>query len=158
MDYTGLINNAIKNHEVLQLLRGEKEYEVVVSEFSPDIFPTDINTILVRCFYKQMEMIEGIDKIFMMNMEKLLSGNACDVYIAILYFDACLFHEKRGAATFEIEKESLMDKIQAALCEHRQKLQDEVVFSNGMKKRNPWRNIENFNKDYLKNYGFSIVD
>lgn len=54
MNYDVLINTAIEKNEVLQLLRGEKEYEVIVSEFSPDIFPTDITSVLVECFYKQM--------------------------------------------------------------------------------------------------------
>ena len=43
MNYDVLINTAIEKNEVLQLLRGEKEYEVIVSEFSPDIFPTTGN-------------------------------------------------------------------------------------------------------------------
>jgi len=158
MDYNELINRAIKNDEVVQLLRGEKEYEIVVSEFSPDIFPTEINSILVNCFYKQLGVIEEISKIFMTNIEKLLLGNACDVYIATLYFDACMFQEERGKATFQIEKEVLLGKIKVALNEYKVTLQDEVIFPNGMKKQNPWRNILNFNKKYLIKYGFSIVD
>ena len=57
MNYDVLINTAIEKNEVLQLLRGEKEYEVIVSEFSPDIFPTDITSVLVECFCKHSEMV-----------------------------------------------------------------------------------------------------
>lgn len=158
MDYNELINRAIKNDEVVQLLRGEKEYEIVVSEFSPDIFPTEINSILVNCFYKQLGVIEEIDKILMTSIEKLLLGNASDVYIAVLYFDACMFQEERGKAAFEIEKELLIGKIKVVLNEYKLTLQDEVIFSNGMKKQNPWRNIQNFNNIYITKYGFSIID
>lgn len=158
MDYNELINRAIKNDEVVQLLRGEKEYEIVVSEFSPDIFPTEINSILVNCFYKQLRVIEEIDKILMTNMEILLLGNACDVYIAVLYFDACMFQEERGKATFEIEKELLIEKIKATIKKHKQTLQNAVIFSNGAKKLNPWRNIQNFNNIYITKYGFGIID
>lgn len=40
MDFKELINKAIKKNEVVKLLRGEGEYEVVVSEFASDVFPT----------------------------------------------------------------------------------------------------------------------
>ena len=53
MDYKELISNAIEKDEVVKLLRGEGEYEIVVSEFASDVFPTDVNSVLVNCFYKQ---------------------------------------------------------------------------------------------------------
>ena len=65
----------------------EKEYEVEVSEFSSDVFPTDINRVLVNCFYKQKEFVENIDKIFHSALIQLLNGTASDRYTALLYFD-----------------------------------------------------------------------
>ena len=64
VDYKELISNAIEKDEVVKLLRGEGEYEVVVSEFASDVFPTDINSVLVNCFYKQNDNIRDIEKIF----------------------------------------------------------------------------------------------
>lgn len=62
-----------------------------MSRFTSDVFPTDINAVLVNCFYKQIENIKEIDKIFSENFNKLLEGNAVEIYIAILYYDACIF-------------------------------------------------------------------
>ena len=115
MNYDVLINTAIEKNEVLQLLRGEKEYEVIVSEFSPDIFPTDITSVLVECFYKQIKKIENIEKIFTTGLEKLLLGDAGDVYIAVLYFDACIFQEERNKATFTLDRKIIAEKIRTAL-------------------------------------------
>lgn len=156
MNYDILINNAISKNEVLKLLRGEKKYEIVVSEFSQDIFPTYINGVLINCFYKQKDNICNIENIFYNSLEQLINGSASDVYIATLYFDACIFQEERNKATFILNKEKFATKLKSAISVHKEELQNSVVFANGMKKINPFRNIQNFNKFYEK-YGISII-
>lgn len=157
MDYKELINKAIEKDEVVKLLRGEGEYEVIVSEFTSDVFPTNVNTVLVNCFYKQINNIRDIEKIFNNAFNDLIKGNASDVYIAVLYFDTCIFHEERGKAGFLVDKEGVSKKLRERICKEKDKLQDSVEFANGMKKRNPWNNIMNFNKYYEKRYGISII-
>ena len=157
MDYKELINKAIENDEVVKLLRGDGEYEVVVSEFTSDVFPTDINSVLVNCFYKQIDNIRGIEEVYKNAFNNLINGNASDVYIAVLYFDACIFQEERGRASFLLDKEAVSKKIQEKVCKEENKLRDSIEFNNGMKKNNPWNNIMNFNKYYKKRYGISII-
>lgn len=157
MDFNELINKAIKKNEVVKLLRGEGEYEVVVSEFASDVFPTDINSVLVNCFYKHSNNISDIEKIFNDAFDDLIKGNASDVYIAVLYFDACIFQEEKGNASFLIDKERVSKKLQEKICKEEKKLQDSVEFHNGMRKINPWNNIINFNKYYEKKYGICII-
>ena len=157
MDYKELINKAIENDEVVKLLRGDGEYEVVVSEFTSDVFPTDINSVLVNCFYKQIDNIRGIEEVFKNAFNNLINGNASDVYIAVLYFDACIFQEERGRASFLLDKEAVSKKIQEKVCKEENKLRDSIEFNNGMKKNNPWNYIMNFNKYYKKRYGISII-
>ena len=157
MDFNELINKAIKKNEVVKLLRGEGEYEVVVSEFASDVFPTDINSVLVNCFYKHSNNISDIEKIFNDAFDDLIKGNASDVYIAVLYFDACIFQEEKGNASFLIDKERISKKLQEKICKEEKKLQDSVEFHNGMRKINPWNNIINFNKYYEKKYGICII-
>ncbi|MDO4305103.1 MAG: hypothetical protein Q4D94_14445 [Bacillota bacterium] len=157
MDFQELIIKAIKKGEVVKLLRGEGEYEVVASEFTSDVFPTDINSVLVNCFYKQRDKIDNIEKIFDNAFNELIKGNASDVYIAVLYFDACIFQEEKGKASFLIDKEGVSKKLQEQLHKVRNKLRDSVEFENGMKKSNPWNNITNFNKYYEKKYGICII-
>lgn len=157
MDFKELINKAIKKDEVVKLLRGEGKYEVAVSEFTSDVFPTDINSVLVNCFYKQRDNIGDIEKIFNNAFNDLIKGNASDVYIAVLYFDACIFQEEKGKASFLIDREDLSKKLQGQIHKEENKLRDSVEFDNGMKKSNPWNNIMNFNKYYEKKYGICII-
>lgn len=157
MDFKKLINKAIKMDEVVKLLRGEGEYEVIVSEFTSDVFPTDINSVLMNCFYKQGDNIGNIKSIFDNAFNDLIKGNASDVYIAVLYFDACIFQEERGKASFLIDREKVSKKLQEQIRKNGNELRYSVEFDNGMKKSNPWNNIVNFNKYYEKKYGISII-
>ena len=84
MEYKELISNAIEKDEVVKLLRGEGEYEVVVSEFTSDIFPTDVNSVLINCFYKQNGNIRDIEKIFNNALNDLIKGNASE-FILLMY-------------------------------------------------------------------------
>lgn len=157
MEYKELISNAIEKDEVVKLLRGEGEYEVVVSEFTSDIFPTDVNSVLINCFYKQNGNIRDIEKIFNNALNDLIKGNASDVYIAVLYFDSCIFQEEKGKATFLIDKEDVSKKLQEKIHKEENKLRESVEFENGMKKNNPWNTIMRFNKYYQKKYGICII-
>ncbi len=157
MNYKELIDKAIKNDEVVKLLRGDRKYEVVISEFTLDIFPTDINSVLVNCFYKQIDKIKDIEIIFIHALNELINGNASDIYIAVLYFDACIFQEERGNASFLIDKNDISKKLRKKIHNEERNLRDFVEFDNGMKKRNPWNTIMNFSKYYEKKYDICII-
>ena len=158
MDYNELVEQAIKKNEVVKLLVGENGYRVEVSQFTSEVFPTDINMVLVNCFYKQKDHINNIDSIFYKAFMDLLRGSAADVYIAVLYFDACIFHEERDKATFQIEKDVLAENLKKAIKKNKKMLQGEIIFSNDIKKRDAYKIIKNFNKYYVEKYGFSLMD
>ena len=157
INYSKLIMTAIQNDEVVNLLRGDVGYEVPISQFESDVFPTDINEILVSCFYEQKGIIENIEVIFKEALEKLIFGCASDVYIALLYFDTCIFQEEINRATFLIEKEEIAKKLKQSINSNKEKLQDQVEFANGSVKLNPLIYIERWNERYVKKYGFSII-
>lgn len=90
-------------------------------------------------------------------MEKLISGCARDVYIALLYFDACIFQEELGNATFLLEKEEFAHKLKQAIKCHEGELLDRIKFSNGLTESDPWSYIEYCNKEYMGKFGFSII-
>jgi len=133
MNYGDLINKAIKNDEIQNLLCGKKPHEVEVSKFTSDVFPTDINAVLVNCFYKQYK---NIDALFENSLKQMLNGNACNVYIAALYFDACIFQEEIGKGTFFINKEILGQKIKEAVDKNKDELSQSVIFEKGDEDRN----------------------
>ena len=157
MDYSKLIVKAIQNNEVVNLLRGDVGYEVPVSQFTSDVFPTEINEVLVSCFYEKKKKIDRIEMIFRNALEIQISGGASDIYIALLYFDTCIFQEEINRATFLIEKEEIAKKLKQSINSNKEELQDRVEFANGLVKQNPWTNIERFNKYYVKKYNFSII-
>lgn len=157
MRYNELIHTALRKNELTKLLCGTKPYEVEVPEFTSDVFPTDVNAVLVNCIYKKKPVIENIDSLFVESLEKMISGGADSLYIAILYFDACIFQEERKKATFAIEKEALAEKIKQAVMSKRGELENTIVFDNGLSKDNAMQNIVRFNQYYQERYGFCIV-
>lgn len=157
MNYNELFNEAIRNDEMEKLLCGIRPYEVEVSKFTSDVFPTDVNAVLVNCIYKKKDTVENIDYLFIECLEKMIQGEAYKLYTAILYLDACIFQEERGKATFEIKKEMLVKKIKQAVMNKKNELENTIVFDNGLSKSNALKNIATFSKYYQKRYGFSII-
>lgn len=156
MNYDELINEAIRKDEMTKLLCGIKPYEVEVPEFTSDVFPTDVNAVLVNCIYKKKPDIENIDYLFVESLEKMIDDEAYKLYTAILYFDACIFQEEKKKATFEIEKEALAKKIKQAVMNKRNELENKIVFDNGLSKDNAMKKVASFSKYYQKRYGFCI--
>lgn len=157
MNYDELVSTALKKTELKKLLCGEKPYQVEVSKFTSDVFPTDVNAVLVNCVYKQTSIVLNIREYFEDCLHEMLAADAAQVYIAILYLDACVYQEERGKATFNIEKEIWAKYIRSAVNQHRNELEQDIYFANGLKKNNALKNIHNFSKYYETKYGFQIV-
>ncbi|WP_303137526.1 hypothetical protein [uncultured Eubacterium sp.] len=152
------IIKVIKNENIIDVLCGKEPYEVECSRFTSDVFTTDINAVLVNYIYNIKSEVPQIDVIFQDALTKMIFGNnPSKLYIAILYFDACIFQEERKKASFNIDRELLAKRISDAVNKNRDVLEEEIVFYNGMKKKNAMRNIMNFNKYYERKYKFSII-
>ena len=156
IDYGYLISEAIKRNQVENLLCGIRPYEIPPSEFVSDVFPTDINAVMVYCFYKQFGKVKGIKDIFQNSIEKMLSKNAREAYIAILYFDSCLFDEERDISTFTIDRNLFIQLIRKSIERYKDDFEKAIVFDNGNVKKYPLKTIRNFNEYYKREYGFSI--
>lgn len=94
---------------------------------------------------------------FLDAIEHMIQGNAREIYIATLYFDTCRFKEESQDAAFFIDKQKIARELKIAITNHRKKLNFPITFDNGMIKKEPLKNIENFNKYYIKKYNFSII-
>lgn len=157
MNYDELVSTALERKEIKKLLCGEKPYEVEMSKFTSDVFPTDVNAVLMNCIYKQFNNIENIREIFEDCLYEMLNEDVVHVYIACLYFDTCIFQEEQKKASFHIDKVMWAGRIKSAVNRTRVELEHDIYFANGMKKGNPLKNIQNFNKYYQKKYGIEIV-
>lgn len=152
------IIRAIEDNKIIDILCGKSPYEVEVSKFTSDVFPTDINAVLVNDIYRLKPDIKQIDSIFQNALIEMISSeDPSKLYIAILYFDACIFQEERGKASFNIDRELLSKRLKEKVNKKIDNLQGDVHFYNGMIKKNALNNIINFNKYYEKKYGFSIM-
>lgn len=134
MNYDNLINKAIDEDCLEELLCGIKPFEIEVSKFTSDVFPTDINTVLVNCIYKKSKEIYNIEGMFVSCLMEMIKKEAVYIYIAILYFDACIFHEEIGTAPFYINRDLFAKKIRDAVEKKQNDLKGTIQFNNGLKK------------------------
>lgn len=156
MNYDELVSTALKRNEMKKLLCGEKPYEVELSEFTSDVFPTDVNAVLMNCIYKPFYHMENIREIFEDCLCEMLKEDAVQVYIACLYFDTCIFQEEQKQASFHIDRAVWAGRIKNAVNRTRTALEHDIYFANGMKKSNPLKKIQDFNNDYQRKYGIRI--
>ena len=157
MDLIKLMDTAVEKNEIIRLLCGEKPYEIDVTEFTNDVFPTEVNYVLVNCIYNRINDVPNLESIFINCLKEMIQKDAMSLYIALLYFDACIFQEENGNATFCINKKELSEIIRTSVDYYKNTLSNQIQFPNGLIKHNPLKNIENFNKYYEKRYSFSIV-
>lgn len=76
----------------------------------------------------------------------------------LLYFDTCIFKEESQGATFFIDKQKIARELKIAITNHRKELYFSITFDNGMIKKEPLKNIENFNKYYIVVESSFIID
>ena len=108
-------------------------------------------------FYKQKDNIFNICEIFSNALECMIQNDPKEIYIATLYFDTCVFKEETHSASFCINKEKFAKKLKVAINTYTKELNSPITFDNGMTKKFPMKNIENFNKNYISKYNFSIL-
>lgn len=158
MDLSKEIIKAIKNKNIIDVLCGREPYEVECSRFTSDVFPTDINAVSVNYIYNIKSEVPQIDVIFQDALVEMISSrDPSKLYIAILYFDACIFQEEIRKASFNTDRELLSKRLRDEVNKNRDVLEGEIGFYNGMKKKNAMHNIMNFNKYYERKYRFSIM-
>lgn len=143
--------------DFLKYLRGEWPYEIECSQYSSAVLPTDVDRVLMREVYPLYLEMPEMKENFEDAIKTFLNGPASDVYTAILYFDACLFAEEQGRATFSIDREKLVPCIQESIRKNEKCLKEGVEFPNGLVTC-AWNYLLNFNKFYQKEYGFRIIE
>ena len=110
MEYAKIFMEAIDKGDAIKYLRGEWPYEIECSQYMSDVEPTDINSVIMRAVYESYKSRPDVKNIFESALEEMLESAVVDVYIAILYVDACLLTEKQKRAAFSVEINRLLPK------------------------------------------------
>ncbi len=158
MDENQLFERAYKKKEWVEVLSGNMPYEITVSDFEVDVFPTAIPSVLRRYFYNRVDNCPNIGAIFQQTLEVMLDRDACSAYIALLYFEECLYAEKYRTSTFSIDRDKLTLKINKAIKKFGKQLEGTIVFPNGIKKPNPLHTIyHNIGPGIKSQFGIDIL-
>lgn len=94
MDILQMTYEAIDNHEMINFLRGEKEYMVEMSQYAPVAELPDVGKILSRGIYKAYQDNAHIKNEFEQALYSMLEMSDYDVYIVCLYLASQFFKEK----------------------------------------------------------------
>ena len=111
MDIIEMTITALKKNEFISLLRGDGEYKIETSQYSPDAELTDAGKILSRGIYKVYEQRREIKKEFENSLFSMLDKSDFDVYMVCLYIMSQLFKEKNGLSPFELYKKNIIEKL-----------------------------------------------
>ena len=96
MEYTEMLYEAIQKEELILFLKGEKEYNITPSQYTPAAEPTDVSKVLSKVIYKVYETDSSIKEEFEEALLIMLGETDYDVYVAVLYLMSELFKEKNG--------------------------------------------------------------
>ena len=64
MEYTEMLYEAIQKEELILFLKGEKEYNITPSQYTPAAEPTDVSKVLSKVIYKVYETDSSIKEAF----------------------------------------------------------------------------------------------
>ncbi len=115
MNVLRMTYEAIEKQEMVNFLRGEKEYIVKVSQYAPIAELPDVGKILSRGIYKAYKVDMYIKNEFEQALYSMLEMSDYDVYIVCLYLASQLFKEKNELSPFAIDKQDFLFKIKGEI-------------------------------------------
>lgn len=139
-------------NDIIKLLRGG-EYRLNIHQYCcGEPLPTAIDDVLREYIYKNSNK-----NVFEQALFELLNSSAADVYLSLVYFDNCLYFEKKGDASFLIDKELFIPLIKNRINLYLKEMQDQIKFVDGTVNKQPIKRIKILNAWYEKEYGFNIL-
>ena len=156
MEYTEMLYEAIQKEELILFLKGEKEYNITPSQYTPAAEPTDVNKVLSKVIYKVYETDSSIKEEFEETLLIMLGETDYDVYVAVLYIMSELFKEKNGLSPFNINISSILPKLKCEVLQREESFKEGIVYSNGFVSSKVWDNLERFNHVCKEEYGIEL--
>ena len=156
MDILEMTFIALKNNEFTKLLRGEGEYMVETSEYSPDAEVTDVGKVLSRGIYKAFKQQEEVKKKYENGLLEMLDKSNFDVYMVCLYLLSQLFKEENELSPFMLDKKSILDKLSHEVTKRRGEIMDGIIYPSGYKNIKAWDDLERFNTVCKEEYHIKL--
>lgn len=139
---------------VVNLLKGV--FPIMISQYDySEPLPTATDKVMTKYIY--VSPAKNRKNIFQQALTILLNGSAADVFLAVEYFDCCLYFESKGDASFNIDKDTFVPLIKQSIRKHMRELNKEITFVDGTVNKYPMERINILNKSIISRYGFSIV-
>lgn len=156
MDILQMTYKAIEKHEMVKLLRGEKEYMVETSQYAPVAELPDVGKILSRGIYKAYKANAHIRIEFEQALYLMLDLTDYDVYIVCVYLASQFFKEKNKLSPFEIEKQNILNRLKEEIEKRKTSLQNGVVYPNGYHNKKVWDELMRFKNVFKEEYNLIL--
>ena len=131
MDIENMLLNAIINNDMIKFLRGDGEYLIETSQYTPEAGLTDVGKVNVK-------------EKFELSLLKMLDMSDFDIYIVCHYVMSQLFKEKNGLSPFVISKGIILDKLSFKINEREIYLKKGIVYPNGYVNTSAMTEIQRF--------------
>ena len=156
MDILRMTYEAIEKQEMVNFLRGEKEYMVEVSQYAPIAELPDVGKILSRGIYKAYKVNMYIKNEFEQALYSMLEMSDYDVYIVCLYLASQIFKEKNELSPFTIDKHGYLFKIKGEIEKRKASLQNGIVYPNGYENENAWNELKRLKDVFKEEYNLIL--
>lgn len=156
MDILQMTYEAIEKQEMINFLRGEKQYMVEVSQYAPVAELPDVGKILSRGIYKAYKVNVYIKNEFEQALYSMLEMSDYDVYIVCLYLASQLFKEKNKLSPFEIDKQDFITKLKEEIEKRKTSLQNGIVYPNGYHNKKAWEELKRFKDVFKEEYNMIL--
>ncbi len=135
---------AMQNDQFMNLLRGDGEYLLETSQYSPSAGLTDVSKILSRGIYKAFKQRDGIKKKFEDSLIEMLDQTNFDVYMVCVYILSQLFKEENGLSPFLLEKKCILDKLHIEMEKRKEEIIGGITYPSGYINTKAWQELERF--------------
>lgn len=144
MDIEKMLLNSFINDEMIIFLRGEGEYMVEVSQYTPEAGLTDVGKVLSKGIYKIYAYDNNIKQKFEGSLLQMLYMSDFDIYMVCHYLMSQLFKEKNGLSPFVLSKNSILEKLSLRINERESYIKKGIEYPNGYMNTNAMQEIQRF--------------
>ena len=144
MDIENMLLNAIISNEMIKFLRGEGEYMVEASQYTPEAGLTDVGKVLSKGIYKIYAYDDNIKEKFEKSLLQMLDISDFDIYMVCHCLMSQLSKEKNGISPFVMSKDSILEKLSLKINEREIYFKKGIVYPNGYVNTNAMTEIQRF--------------
>lgn len=156
MNVLEMTNIAFERHEFINFLRGDGEYMIETSQYSPDAEITDVSKVLSQGIYKAYKLRNEIMNEYEKSLMLMLDKSDFDVYLVCVYLVNQLFKEWNGLSPCVIEKNSIFKRLDEEIAKRKSNIKNGIIYPSGYKNIKAWEEMERFNTVCKEEYQVSL--